>query len=82
MGHDFLLYSAIEHGNASTYKALLSSMCYAIRSEKSDMGAGGGVVTSLLSMLLTGGSLTGGLGEGRFSKVIHSLWPMKMIGVK
>nr|GEW73290.1 metacaspase-1-like isoform X1 [Tanacetum cinerariifolium] len=64
----FCFIQSIEHGNASTYGALLSSICYAIRSEKSDMGAGGGAVTCLLSMLLTGGSLTGGLGGGGFSK--------------
>ncbi|PWA53001.1 Peptidase C14, caspase catalytic [Artemisia annua] len=64
----FCFIQAIEHGNASTYGALLSSMRNAIRSAKSDMGAGGGAVTSLLSMLLTGGSLTGGLGGGGFSQ--------------
>ncbi|GJR20943.1 metacaspase-1-like protein isoform X1 [Tanacetum coccineum] len=64
----FCFIHAIEHGNASTYGALLGSMRNAIRSAKCDMGAGGGAVTSLLSMLLTVGSLTGGLGEGGFSQ--------------
>ncbi|GJU63124.1 mitogen-activated protein kinase kinase kinase YODA-like protein [Tanacetum coccineum] len=67
----FCFIQAIEHGNASTYGALLGSMRNAIRSAKCDMVAGGGAVTSLLSMLLTGGSLTGGLGGGRFSQLYY-----------
>ncbi|CAI9269096.1 unnamed protein product [Lactuca saligna] len=62
----FCFIQAIEHGNASTYGHLLASMRNAIRSARTDMGGGGGggAVTSLLSMLLTGGSLTGGLSSG------------------
>ncbi|GJR46463.1 hypothetical protein Tco_1314566 [Tanacetum coccineum] len=67
----FSFIQAIEHGNASTYGALLGSMRNAIRSAKCDMGAGGGAITSLLSMLLTWGSLTGGLGGGRFGQLYY-----------
>nr|XP_043609475.1 metacaspase-1 [Erigeron canadensis] len=66
----FCFIQAIEHGNASTYGSLLGSMRNAIRSAKSDMGLGigGGAVTSLLGMLLTGGSLAGGLSGGGLSQ--------------
>lgn len=66
----FCFIQAIEHGNASTYGSLLSSMDNAIRSARSDMGGGGGgAVTSLLTMLLTVGSLAGGLTGGGLSQV-------------
>ncbi|KAI3826850.1 hypothetical protein L1987_00908 [Smallanthus sonchifolius] len=67
----FCFIQAIEHGNASTYGNLLSSMRNAIRSARSDMGGGSGggaVVTSLLTMLLSGGSLAGGLTGGGLSQ--------------
>ncbi|GJT25304.1 hypothetical protein Tco_0895241 [Tanacetum coccineum] len=67
----FCFILAIEHGNASTYEALLGSMRNAIRSTKCDMVAGGGIVTSLLSMLLIGSSLTSELGGGRFSQLYY-----------
>ncbi|KAI3732478.1 hypothetical protein L1987_63683 [Smallanthus sonchifolius] len=56
----FCFIQAIEHGNASTYGNLLSSMRNAICSAKSGMGGGSGggaAVTSLLTKLLSGGSL-------------------------
>lgn len=65
----FCFIQAIEHGNASTYGSLLSSMRNAIRSVRSDMGGGDGSVTSLLTMLLTGGSLAGALTGGGLSQV-------------
>lgn len=37
-----------------------------IRNTGSDMSMGGGVVTSLITMLVTGGSLTGGLRQVNF----------------
>ncbi|KAF5469933.1 hypothetical protein F2P56_010488 [Juglans regia] len=56
----FCFIQAIERGHGNTYGAILNSMRSAIRSTGSnDMG--GGAVTSLLSMLLTGGSASGGL---------------------
>lgn len=50
---------AIERGQAKTYGSMLTSMRSTIRNTDSDMG--GGVVTSLLTMLLTGGSLGAGM---------------------
>ncbi|KAG2669112.1 hypothetical protein I3843_14G019300 [Carya illinoinensis] len=56
----FCFIQAIERGHGNTYGGMLNSMRSAIRSTGSnDMG--GGVVTSLLTMLLTGGSVSGGL---------------------
>ncbi|KAL6964928.1 Metacaspase-1 [Sarracenia purpurea var. burkii] len=55
----FCFIQAIERGQASTYGSILNSMRSAIRSVGDD--AGGGVATSLLTMLLTGGSASGGL---------------------
>lgn len=49
---------AIEVGNATTYGNMLNSMRSTIRNTDN---LGGGVVTSLLTMLLTGQSLSGGL---------------------
>lgn len=72
----FCFIQAIERGQAGTYGSILNSMRSTIRSTGSGSGLGGGVtsllgggggggggsaVTSLLGMLLTGGSDTGGL---------------------
>ncbi|XP_028067827.1 metacaspase-1-like isoform X1 [Camellia sinensis] len=54
----FCFIQAIERGHATTYGSVLNSMRTAIRSVGNDVG--GGVATSLLSMLLTGGSVSGG----------------------
>ena len=51
---------AIEHGHAKTYGDMLTAMRSTIRKTDGGLG-GGGTVTSLLSMLLTGGSLGSGL---------------------
>ncbi|OMO52325.1 Zinc finger, LSD1-type [Corchorus olitorius] len=50
---------AIERGHATTYGNMLNAMRSTIRN--TDEHAGGGFVTSLLTMLLSGGSLGGGL---------------------
>ncbi|KAB1204105.1 Metacaspase-1 [Morella rubra] len=49
---------AIERGQGTTYGAMLNSMRSIIRSTDGDL-MGGGMVTSLLTMLLTGGSGVG-----------------------
>lgn len=53
----FCFIQAIERGHARTYRDLLSAMRYNIRNSG---GAPGGRVTSLIEMLLTGGSYSGG----------------------
>ncbi|OIW07621.1 hypothetical protein TanjilG_16602 [Lupinus angustifolius] len=56
----YCFIQAIERGHGATYGSILTAMRSAIRNVGNDGGvAGGGVVTSLVSMLLTGGSLTG-----------------------
>uniref|UniRef100_A0A803P1M4 Metacaspase-1 n=1 Tax=Cannabis sativa TaxID=3483 RepID=A0A803P1M4_CANSA len=50
---------AIERGHATTYGNMLNSMRSTIRNTANDLG--GGIVTSLLTMLLSGGSLSGGM---------------------
>lgn len=54
----YCFIQAIERGQAATYGSMLNSMRAVIRSTGNDLG--GGVVTSLLTMLLTGGSTVGG----------------------
>jgi hypothetical protein len=46
---------AIERGHGATYGAMLNAMRSTIRNTNDNLG-GGGIVTSLLTMLLTGGS--------------------------
>lgn len=60
---------AIEVGNATTYGNMLNSMRSTIRNTDN---LGGGVVTSLLTMLLTGQSLSGGLRQVCFSLLPYS----------
>ncbi|KAJ6828322.1 uncharacterized protein M6B38_362865 [Iris pallida] len=55
----FCFIQAIERGHGATYGSILNSMRSTIRSTGDAMG--GGPVTSLLTMLLTGGSAGGGL---------------------
>ncbi|KAM3733403.1 hypothetical protein ACB098_11G133100 [Castanea mollissima] len=58
----YCFIQAIESGHATTYGSVLNSMRTAIRGTgRNDLGVGGGVVTSLLNMLLIGGSVGGGL---------------------
>lgn len=54
----FCFIQAIERGHAATYGSILNAMRSAIRNAGN--GSGGGAVTSLISMLLTGGSVGGG----------------------
>lgn len=54
----FCFIQAIERGHGQTYGSILNSMRNTIRSTGGDMG--GGPVTSVITMLLTGGSTTGG----------------------
>jgi hypothetical protein len=64
----FCFIQAIERGQAATYGSILSSMRETIRNTGGGASmAGGGAVTSLISMLLTGGSAsTGGLKQVTF----------------
>ncbi|CAN6461191.1 unnamed protein product [Victoria cruziana] len=55
----FCFIQAIEHGAGTTYGNLLNAMRTTIRN--TDVGGRGDPVSSLLTMLLTGGSGTGGL---------------------
>ncbi|XP_020586224.1 metacaspase-1 [Phalaenopsis equestris] len=55
----YCFIQAIERGHGSTYGTILNSMRSTIRNTGDSLG--GGPVTSLLSMLITGGSLSGGL---------------------
>lgn len=55
----YCFIQAIERGHGSTYGTILNSMRSTIRSTGDSLG--GGPLTSLLSMLVTGGSLSGGL---------------------
>lgn len=57
----FCFIQAVERGHAQTYGSLLNAMRAAIRSTNVNSGMGSGPITSLLEMLVTGGSLTGGL---------------------
>lgn len=57
----FCFIQAIERsGPGATYGTILTSMRSAIKNAGSGGSGGGDVVTSLVSMLLTGGSLTTG----------------------
>lgn len=53
---------AIERGHGATYGSMLNSMRSTIRNTDSgsELSGAGGIVTSLVTMLLTGGSLSGG----------------------
>lgn len=57
----FCFIQAIErgHGQGATYGSILTAMRHAIRGAGNNAG-GGGAVTSLIGMLLTGGSVSGG----------------------
>ncbi|KAG5627119.1 hypothetical protein H5410_012337 [Solanum commersonii] len=60
----FCFIQAIERGHGATYGSILTAMRNAIRQAGGSSGGdfGGGAVTSLISMLLTGGSV--GMGGG------------------
>ena len=69
----YCFIQAIERGEASTYGSMLNSMRSAIRNAGggSGGGLGGGAVTSLLNMLVSGGSLgSGGLTQVNLLKLI------------
>lgn len=53
----YAFIQAIERGHGNTYGNMLNAMRSTIRNTDNDHG--GGIVTSLISMLLTGGSLGG-----------------------
>lgn len=55
----FSFIQAVERDQATTYGNMLTAMRNTIRN--TDNGLGGGVVTSLLTMLLSGGSLGAGM---------------------
>nr|XP_048332277.1 metacaspase-1-like isoform X1 [Ziziphus jujuba var. spinosa] len=57
----FCFIQAIEKGHGGTYGSILNSMRTTIRNTGSGSDLGGGAVTSLVTMLLTGGSVSGGL---------------------
>ena len=56
----FCFIQAIERGQGTTYGSILNSMRSTIRNTGDSAGVGGGAVTSLITMLLTGGSLSAG----------------------
>lgn len=57
----YCFIQAIERGHGATYGSILNSMRSLIRNAGNGGGSiGGGVVTSLVSMLLTGGSVIAG----------------------
>ncbi|KAL5973757.1 Metacaspase-1 [Asimina triloba] len=62
----FCFIQAIERGHGTTYGSILNSMRTTIRNTGNEMG--GGQVTTLISMLLTGGSVGGGLRQNAFVK--------------
>jgi len=67
----YCFIQAIERGQATTYGNMLNAMRAAIRD--TDTSVGGGVVTTLLSMLLTGGSGVGLRQVFSFLHVVTSL---------
>ncbi len=68
----FCFIQAIERGHAHTYGSLLVAMRNAIREAGSTSGMGSGPVTSLLEMLVSGGSLTGGLTQVYFQPYLST----------
>eukprot|EP00850_Spirogloea_muscicola_P004776 SM000021S06409 [mRNA] locus=s21:17072:19173:- [translate_table: standard] len=57
----FCFIQAIERGHAQTYGSTLDAMRHAIRATNQQMGGGGGGMSPLLDMLISGGSMHGGL---------------------
>ena len=57
----YCFIQAIERGQGATYGSILNSMRSTIQSTGSGSALGNGAVTSLISMLLIGGSISGGL---------------------
>lgn len=55
----FCFIQAIERGHGANYGSILTAMRTAIKNAGKGGSGGGDVVTSLVSMLLTGGSLSG-----------------------
>lgn len=68
----FCFIQAIERGHGTTYGSILNSMRTAIRNTGGNNLGGGDVVTSLIGMLLTGGSGGGsGLRQVGLSQSLH-----------
>lgn len=61
----FSFIQAIERGQGTTYGSILNAMRTSIRRSDSDLG--GKIVTTLLTMLINGGSL--GSGERQVKKL-------------
>lgn len=59
---------AIERGQGTTYGSILNAMRSTIQTTGNDLG--GGIVTSLLTMLLTGGSLGIGMRQVFFIQTL------------
>lgn len=55
----FAFIQAIEKGQGTTYGSILNAMRSTIRQTNNDLMPGGGPVSTLLTMLLTGGSGVG-----------------------
>lgn len=55
----YAFIQAIEKGQGATYGSILNAMRSTIRKTSEELVAGGGPVTTLLTMLLTGGSGVG-----------------------
>nr|GMC98401.1 metacaspase-1-like [Ipomoea batatas] len=73
----FSLIQAIERGQGTTYGSILNAMKSSIRSSDSDLG--GGLVTSLLTMLVTGGSIGTRQDESEMVGEGHN-WAMLFLG--
>jgi len=56
----FCFIQALEGGHGATYGSILTAMRNAIRNVGSGGGGGGDVVTSLITMLVSGGSVSAG----------------------
>ncbi|KAG5231121.1 hypothetical protein OIU77_010082 [Salix suchowensis] len=70
----FCFIQAIERGHGATYGSILNAMRTTIRNTGNNPG-GGDVVTSLIGMLLTGGSGSGGGGRLRQEPQLTSYQP-------
>ena len=62
MTYSFIL--AIERGHATTYGSMLNAMRSTIRDTSNELG--GGILTSLISMFLTGRTYSGEITQVRF----------------
>lgn len=74
----YAFIQAIERGHGTTYGSMLNSMRSTIRNTDGNE-IGGGIVTSLIGMLLTGGSLGGGLRQVFISIIFVNCYRHDMI---